>query len=77
MTDESVFSGTHEVSINLPNAIDEAYGVVLKWRRQGAMLEGLVSREENGRIVTEWLPALLLSPVTSATAPDGVVAETS
>ena len=75
MTDESVFSGIHEVSIKLPTAPDEAPGLVLKWRRRGAMLEGLVSREENGRILTEWLPALVLSPETSMTPPDGVAAE--
>ncbi|MDZ5619694.1 hypothetical protein SFC88_02590 [Nocardioides sp. HM23] len=75
MSDETVFSGVHEVSVDLPTAPDQDHGLVLKWRRRGEILEGLVSREADGRVMTEWLPALLLSPEDSSTAPDNVPAE--
>ena len=68
MSDDTIFSGIHEVTVDLPSAPDEAPGLVLKWRRRGAILEGLVSREVDGRIVTEWLPALLLAPKSATTA---------
>jgi hypothetical protein len=63
MSEEDVFAGVHEVTIDLPNAHGEDPGLVLKWRRRGDVLEGLVARETEGRLITEWLPALVLSPV--------------
>ena len=77
MLDETVCSGVHEVSVDLPTTPEQDHGVVLKWRRRGELLEGLVSRESEGHVVTEWLPALLLSPEESATAPDSVQSEGS
>ena len=75
MSDETVFSGVHDVSVDLPTAPDQAHGVVLKWRRRGEVLEGLVSREDNGRVMTEWLPALLLSPEDTSAVADDAPAE--
>jgi hypothetical protein len=61
MSEDDVFSGVHEVTVDLPNAEDP--GLVLKWRRRGDLLEGLVARETGGRLITEWLPALVLTPL--------------
>lgn len=37
--------------------------LVLKWRRRGDAMEGLVTREVDGRVSTEWLTALVLPAV--------------
>jgi hypothetical protein len=63
MSEDDVFSGVHEVTVDLPNAEGEDPGLVLKWRRRGDLLEGLVARETAGRLITEWLPALVLTPL--------------
>jgi hypothetical protein len=63
MSDDDIFSGVHEVAVDLPTCPD-VEGLVLKWRCRGAIWEGLVSREVDGRVVTEWLPAALLTPVS-------------
>lgn len=66
MTGDDVFSGVCEVSVELPSRSGAETGLVLRWRRRGATWEGLVSRETaDGRLVTEWLPALVLVPMTS------------
>ncbi len=49
---------TVEVADDSLKAVGEP--VVLRWRRRGAVWEGLVSREVDGRATTEWLPALVL-----------------
>lgn len=61
MSDDA-YPDIKEVTVELPDRIDDAEGVVLKWRRRGDLLEGLVSRDQDGRVVTEWIPALLLTP---------------
>ena len=63
MSEDDVFSGVHEVTVDLPNAEGEDPGLVLKWRRRGDLLEGLVARETGGTLITEWLPALVLTPL--------------
>ncbi len=66
MADEDAFDGVHEVSIGPPSAGDSEKGVVLKWRRRGAVWEGLVSRETaDGKMLTEWLPAVVFFPLDS------------
>jgi hypothetical protein len=37
-------------------------GDVVKWRRRGDTWEALMTHEVDGKIVTEWLPALKLTP---------------
>lgn len=59
MTDQSVHPSAREVEIDAP---DQREGIVLKWRRRGDWFEGLVTHEVDGKIVTEWLPALELKP---------------
>jgi len=69
MSDQTADSDIPEMSDDLPTAPDAASGVVMKWRRRGEMLEGLVSRETDGRVFSEWVPALVLSagrPLASA-----------
>lgn len=66
MTGEDVFSGVCEVVVALPSCSEGEVGLVLKWRRRGDTWEGLVSRETaDGRLRTEWLPVLVLTPVMS------------
>ena len=63
--DDDASYGVHEVAVGLPRGELEN-GVVLKWRRSGAAWEGLVSRETaDGKILTEWLPAVVLFPLDS------------
>ena len=38
--------------------------VVLKWRRRGDVLEGLVAIDFGGETVETWVPALDLAPAT-------------
>ena len=67
MTGDEVFSGVCEVAVELPSSSGAEAGLVLKWRRRGDTWEGLVSRETaDGRLVTEWLPALVFVPLTSS-----------
>ena len=66
---DDVFAGVHDVALDLPTADPgERVGIVVKWRRRGAVLEGLVSREVGGRVTTEWLPAVIMTPIDSAVA---------
>jgi hypothetical protein len=71
MSDQTADSDIAEVSDDLPAGPDAATGVVMKWRRRGEMLEGLVSRETDGRVFTEWLPALVLSTGRPLAATEG------
>ena len=41
---------------------DSGFGFLLKWRRRGDVLEGLVCRDVDGQITAEWLPALAFEP---------------
>lgn len=59
--DPAVF-GVQEVKVTLNGDTEEVDGLVLKWRRRGDILEGLVSSEVDGKLVTHWLPALAFSP---------------
>ena len=66
MNGDEIFCGVCEVAVEFPSATRAEAGLVLKWRRRGDVWEGLVSRETaDGRLVTEWLPALVLAPLTS------------
>jgi len=38
-------------------------GLVLDWRKVGAALQGLVTYEIQGRVVTDWVPAMSLAPL--------------
>ena len=38
-------------------------GLVLNWRNVGGVLQGLVTYELKDRVVTDWVPAMSLSPV--------------
>lgn len=66
MSDQDIFSGVREVTVEPPEYADAMPGVVVKWRRRGDVWEGLVSREVDGKVTTEWLPALLLNPTDSS-----------
>ena len=66
MSDETMFTGTHEVAVEPPGAMQTDQGLVLKWRRRGDLWEGLVTREVDGKVATEWLPALVLNPLTTS-----------
>ena len=46
-----------------------AEGLVLDWRKEGGVLQGLVTYEVRGRVVTDWVPAMSLSPVDEEPAP--------
>jgi hypothetical protein len=59
MADQHVFAGVHEVAA-IPGDVDYA-GLVVRWRRRGDVWEALVTHEVDGRITTEWLPALVLA----------------
>ena len=41
-------------------------GLVLDWRKEGEILQGLVTYEIQGRVVTDWVPAMSLSPIDDA-----------
>ena len=63
MADHDIFSGVHEVTIEPPEGVDDpGPGLVVRWRRRGDLWEALVSQEVDGRITTEWIPALKLAP---------------
>lgn len=38
-------------------------GLVLDWRKDGDVLQGLVTYEARDRVVTDWVPAMSLSPI--------------
>jgi hypothetical protein len=65
VTDQRIFSGVHEVVINAPGHATDGTGFVVKWRRRGDLWEALVTHEVDGRVTTEWLPALVLTPQDS------------
>jgi hypothetical protein len=46
-----------------------AEGLVLDWRKEGEVLQGLVTYEVRDRVVTDWVPAMSLSPVDEEPAP--------
>jgi hypothetical protein len=69
MSDQGVFSGVHEVTLTLPDSPEPSPGLVVKWRQRGQIWEGLVTREVDGKIITGWLPAVMLQPAASAEAP--------
>jgi hypothetical protein len=71
MSDDLAVPGVHEVVISPPEQPAEP-ALVVKWRRRGMVLEGLVTREVDGRVVTEWLPALDFEPNTP---PEGLLLE--
>jgi hypothetical protein len=41
-------------------------GLVLGWRKADGVLQGLVTYELRDRVVTDWVPAMSLSPVDDA-----------
>ncbi len=65
MTYEDIYSCAHDVATgdvdDAGAAPSEASGLVIKWRRRGVLWEALVSHEVDGKITTEWLPALKLA----------------
>jgi len=62
VSDDEAFTHVHDAEIGAPMD-DEEEGLILRWRRRGAVWEGLVSHEVDGRVITEWVPALVLPPV--------------
>ena len=62
MSEDVAAFGAHEVLIDPPEQSGKLQGLVVKWRRRGMLLEGLVTHERDGRVVTEWLPALAFEP---------------
>lgn len=64
MADQDIFTGVHEVTVDRIDHVDNE-GLVMRWRRRGDVWEGLVSHEVDGKITTEWLPALVLTPMSS------------
>ena len=38
-------------------------GLVLNWRNTDGVLQGLVTYELQDRVVTDWVPAMSLSPI--------------
>jgi hypothetical protein len=62
MPDQGPFSGVHEVTLTLPAYPQPTPGLVVKWRRRGAIWEGLVTHEVDGKAITTWVPALLMQP---------------
>ena len=63
MSDDEVFTRVYDAEIEAPMDDEEEEGLILRWRRRGAVWEGLVSHEVDGRVITEWVPALVLPPV--------------
>lgn len=63
MSDDLALPGAHEVLLDPPASPGKLPGLVVKWRRRGGVVEGLVTREEAGRIVTEWVPMPALEPL--------------
>ena len=61
MSEDLGITAEHEFVIDPPGQPERAHGVT-KWRRRGMVLEGLVSREENGDVIDEWIPALTFEP---------------
>ncbi len=59
----------HEVTLTLPDMPGPSPGLVVKWRQRGEIWEGLVTREVDGKIITGWLPAVMLQPADSPGAP--------
>ena len=64
MSKEPAVFGVHEVRVTLSDSTEPVDGLVLKWRRRGDILEGLVSSKVDGRLVTQWLPALAFAPAS-------------
>jgi hypothetical protein len=65
MAEQDFFPGVPDVTIEAPDHAFEDTCLVLKWRHIGDRWEALVSHEVDGRVTTEWLPALVLSPTRS------------
>lgn len=59
------------VCVSVRHADGPVDGLVLRWRKARGVLSALVTYELDGRIVTEWVPAMTLTP-----ADDGPGAET-
>ena len=58
----------HDDATESSTRSDVDAGLVLKWRRRGDTLEGLLCRERaDGMLLTEWLPALVFQPLDSTT----------
>jgi len=62
MSEDVAISGVHEVVISPPDQPGQEPALVVKWRRRGMVIEGLVTHEVDGRVVTEWLPAHAFEP---------------
>lgn len=62
MTSEDIYSCADDGATGAVDDAVEASGLVIKWRRRGVRWEGLVSHEVDGKVTTEWLPALPLAP---------------
>jgi hypothetical protein len=63
MSDGTLSPRAHRRTVTRSPQPDEAPDLVLKWRRHGDLLEGLVSHEsDDGQVVTEWVTALRMSP---------------
>lgn len=62
MSDHGTSVGVPRSTHALAERADEAREV-LSWRRRGDVWEGLVSRDVDGELLVEWLPALVLRPL--------------
>ncbi|GAA3804117.1 hypothetical protein [Nocardioides panacisoli] len=69
MSDDLASPGVQKILINPPEQAAPEPRRVVKWRRRGMVLEGLVTHEVDGREVTEWLPALDFEPGATALVP--------
>lgn len=65
MADQDIITGVRQVAIHPPGRALDDEGLVVRWRRRGDRLEGLVTHEVDGKVVTEWIPALVLAPHSS------------
>lgn len=64
MSKDPALFGVDEVRFTLNGSTDEVDGLVVKWRRRGDILEGLVRSDVDGKLVTQWLPALAFAPAS-------------
>lgn len=62
---DGVFPDVQDAVVE-PTGCPDGEDVVLEWRRRGEVWEGLVRYEVDGRIRTEWRPALVMSRASPA-----------
>ncbi len=51
------------VRVTVHHVAGPVEGLVLDWRGEGGLLQALVTYEVRDRIVTDWVPAMSLTPV--------------